>query len=394
MRTNFYIDKSQKDKKGFSPINFYISYQGKKLKFGTGQKVRPEQWDSEKQRAIPGADKGGLLNDLLDVMAEEPFIIERKARINGIDCSVEYLKSNLTYFKPKATGFFDVFEEFIRIEANKNSWTKGTEKRWNHLKDNLTKFNKFYKVEFNSINQDFSNKFIERQIKNGWGNVTTKKAVSMTVQFVRWAFKNNYHTSTSYRDIEIKIKTARPESNVVYLTIEELLKINQVKFKENETGLETARDVLLFSCFTGLRHSDLLNLKRSFIKNDYIHVPTIKTGDVVKIPLTDPARNILKKYEALPGENPIPVISQQKYNDHLKTIGERAGLNDTVTQVHYKGRERIETTLKKHQIISSHIGRKTFVTLAVFLDIPLETTAKITGHRSDAIQAYYDVLDH
>jgi len=33
------------------------------------------------------------------------------------------------------------------------------------------------------------------------------------------------------------------------------------------------------------------------------------------------------------------------------------------------------------------------VTLAVFLEIPLEVAAKITGHQSDAIKAYYDIMD-
>jgi integrase len=392
MKTNFYIDTTQKDRKGMAPINFYISFRGHRLKFYTGQKIAEDNWDKETQRVIPGTKNTAYLNDLLDVIEEEPHTVERIARINKIDCTVEHLKSQLTYFTPKSTSFFDVFEEFINSESVSNSWTASTMKRWKHLKANLEKFNSVYKLEFDSINQTFANKFIKTQTEATWANVTTKKALRMTIQFVNWAHENKKHYSTSYRSIKIKIKQPNPEGNVVYLTLEELSRVNKLTFSEIESGIEKARDVFLFSCFTGLRYSDLQNLKRSDIKGEFLHVHTIKTDETVKVPLTDTAKEILEKYKDLP-VCPIPVISQQKYNDHLKTIGRRAKLDEMVTQVHFKGSERIETTLAKHQLLTSHVGRKTFVTIAVYLDIPLETVAKITGHKSDSIKAYYDIMD-
>ena len=169
--------------------------------------------------------------------------------------------------------------------------------------------------------------------------------------------------------------------------------INNLSFNEDETRYEKAKDVFLFSCFTGLRHSDLFKLRRSNIKGEFLVITSQKTEDSIRVPLTDQAKAILEKYKDSGDINPIPVISQQKYNQYLKHIGFKAELFEMVTQIHYKGRERIETTLPKWQLLTTHIGRKTFVTLAVFLDIPLETVAKITGHKSDAIEAYYRILD-
>jgi integrase len=330
----------------------------------------------------------------LDVLAEEPKQIERSARIGKIDCTIEYIKQNLSYRPNKPDKFLDVMDEFIRIESTANSWTAGTEKRWKHLKSNLEKFNKKYKLEFDSINDSFANSFIETQVKNGWGNVTTKKALQMTIQFVRWANKHKYHTATAYRDIEIKIKQQKKETNVVYLTLDEIAQVNQLTFTEDESRYEKARDVFLFSCFTGLRHSDLIKLKRSSIKGENLVLTSQKTEDSINVSLTDQAKAILEKYKDSGDINPIPVISQQKYNQYLKHIGFKAELFEEITQIHYKGRERIETTLPKWQLLTTHIGRKTFVTLAVFLNIPLETVAKITGHKSDSIEeAYYRILD-
>jgi len=169
--------------------------------------------------------------------------------------------------------------------------------------------------------------------------------------------------------------------------------VNQLSFSENESRYEKTRDVFLFSCFTGLRYSDLANLRRSSIKNGFLVITSQKTEDSIRVPLVDAAKAILDKYKDSGDINPLPVLSQQKYNEYLKHIGKEAKLFDKVTQIHYQGRERIETTLHKWELLTSHVGRKSFVTLAVFLDIPLETVSKITGHKSDAIKAYYDIMD-
>jgi hypothetical protein len=37
------------------------------------------------------------------------------------------------------------------------------------------------------------------------------------------------------------------------------------------------------------------------------------------------------------------------------------------------------------------MGRRTFLRSAVFLDIPLEAVCRITGYRSEAVKAFYDI---
>jgi hypothetical protein len=102
---------------------------------------------------------------------------------------------------------------------------------------------------------------------------------------------------------------------------------------------------------------------------------------------------ILEKYRDSDDINPVPVVSQQKYNEYLKVIGKRAKLNKKTTQIHYKGRQRIETTNPKWQLLTAHVGRKTFIAMAVFLGIPMETVSRITGLKIDSIRVFYDVPD-
>jgi len=335
MRARFYLLKKLKDKEGAAPIYINIHHRSHRLRYYTGQRIKESDWDNENQRAKSSYIGHESLNDLLDVLADEPKKIERNARISGIDCSIEYLKEQLSYNKSKPGGFLEIMEEFIKLESQKNSWTKGTEKRWRYVKNDLSKFDKKYKLEFDSINDNFAQAFINYHVNEGWGNVTIKKHISCVIQFMKWSRKKGYHATTAYRDIEVGIRQQKPETNVVYLTIDELARVNQLSFNGDETRYEKARDVFLFSCFTGLRHSDLLKLRRSNIKGEFLVITSQKTEDSIRVPLTDPAKAILDKYRDSGDINPIPVISQQKNNEYLKHIGKKAKLFDKVTQIHY-----------------------------------------------------------
>jgi len=393
MRARFYLIKKLVDSEGAAPIYINIHHRSHRLRYYSGERIKQGDWNTEEQRAKSSYIGHASLNDLLDVLAEEPRTIERNARIAGIDCTVEYLKEQLSYNKAKPKDFIGVVDDFIREESLRNSWSSGTEKKWRFFKNNLARFNKNYRLELDSINNRFAQAYISAMVKQGWENVLIRNHISMAIQFASWARRNGFHTSTAYRNMEVNIPTQKPETNVAYLTIEEIARVNQLSFSENETRFEKARDVFLFSCVTGLRYSDLKNIRQSNIKYNYLIITSQETEDSIRVPLVDLAKSILEKYKGSGDINPIPVFSQQRYNEYLKEIGKRAELYEKVTQIQYKGRERIEITLPKWQLLTSHAGRKTFVTIAVFLGIPLETVSKIIGRKSDAFKPYYDIPD-
>lgn len=393
MRARYYLIKRLVDSEGAAPIYINIHHRSHRLRYYIGERIKSDDWSPEKQRAKSSYIGHASLNDLLDALAEEPRTIERNARIAGIDCTVEYLKEQLSYNKAKSIDFIGVLDKFIKEESLRNNWSSGTEKKWRFFRNNLARFNKKYRLEFKSIKDQFAKAFVVAMVNQGWGNVIIKNHISMTIQFVKWARRKGYHTSTAYRDIDVNIRTQKAETNVVYLTIEEIARVNQLTFNLNETRFEKTRDVFLFSCVTGLRYSDLKKLRRSSIKYNYLIIISSNTAESIRVPLVDLAKAILDKYKDSGDINPVPVVSQQRYNEYLKVIGKRAKLTEEVTQIHYKGRERIEATLPKWQLLTAHVSRKTFLKLAVFLDIPIETVSKITGYRSDAIKSYYNIQE-
>lgn len=95
----------------------------------------------------------------------------------------------------------------------------------------------------------------------------------------------------------------------------------------------------------------------------------------------------------LPKNKALPVISNQKFNEYLKDLGKLAEFNDPETIVYYKGNERVEETFKKWQLLSTHAGRKTFVSNALFFNIPAEVIMSWTGHKDHRVmENYYKII--
>ena len=77
----------------------------------------------------------------------------------------------------------------------------------------------------------------------------------------------------------------------------------------------------------------------------------------------------------------LPVISNQKTNEYIKELAELAEINEPVMITKYRGVEAIEFKEPKHNFISSHTARRTFVTLSLEKGMRPETVMEITGHK-------------
>ena len=86
--------------------------------------------------------------------------------------------------------------------------------------------------------------------------------------------------------------------------------------------------------------------------------------------------------------------SLAKMNDYLKTLGKLCNIDAPTTITYYKGNERIEEILPKYELLSSHIGRRTFICNALMLGIAPNIVMKWTGH-SDyaAMKPYIEIAD-
>ena len=90
---------------------------------------------------------------------------------------------------------------------------------------------------------------------------------------------------------------------------------------------------------------------------------------------------------------PLPVISNPAMNEALKKIGQLANFNEQHRVVYFKGRDRFEEVHPKHELLTTHCGRRTFIVNALFLGIPAEVVMSWTGHADyKAMKPYIKIV--
>ena len=89
-------------------------------------------------------------------------------------------------------------------------------------------------------------------------------------------------------------------------------------------------------------------------------------------------------------------ISDQKYNDYIKVLGKRAGI-DTIIKAKARkkvknGYRNVETKGEKYRFISSHTFRRTALTRLYQIGIPEYHILQISGHsKSETLHTYLGI---
>jgi integrase len=163
----------------------------------------------------------------------------------------------------------------------------------------------------------------------------------------------------------------KPETKREYLTFEEIKLL-----MKTDLGNKNVKDAFLFSCFSGLRYSDVRNLKWENIRANTIEYIQKKTKSVEYLPLSKTALNILnsRKTETANSQDVIfPLPAKPVIWQHIQDWAEDA-------------------EIVKH--ISFHTARHTFATLSLTQGIDLYTVSKLLGHKDiSTTQVYAKIID-
>ena len=212
--------------------------------------------------------------------------------------------------------------------------------------------------------------------------------------FLNWATDRGYNTNTAYKTFRPTLKST--QKKVIYLTKEEILKMKNLVLPEGKEYLDPIRDVFLFCCFTGLRHSDAYGLRRTDVKGNHIEVTTVKTADSLSIELNDVSRSILDKYRDVDfkDNHALPFYTNQAMNRDIKELCRLAGIDEEIRVTTYKGNERIDGIHPKWGLVGTHTGRRTFIVNALSRGISPNIVMKWTGHSDyKAMKPYIDIVD-
>ena len=392
------------------PIRMRVNFASKRIEFTTGYRIDSAKWDADKQRVKNGCSNklkqsaSEINASLLEYYTEIQSIFKR-FEVEDVMPTPEQIKEAFNALhkpvseepKPKKEtlpcDFFQVFDDFVEDCGRQNNWTDSTFEKFAAVKNHLTNFREGLTFEF--FDERGLNDYVGylRDVKE-MRNTTIGKQLSFLKWFLRWAFKKGVHQNNAYDSYKPKLKST--QKKIIFLTWDELNRLREFKIPSNKQALERVRDVFLFQCFTGLRYSDVFNLRRSDIKGDHIEVTTVKTSDSLIIELNNHSKAILDKYKdvAFEDDKVLPVITNQKMNDYLKELAELAGIDEPIRQTYYKGNERIDEVTPKYALLGTHAGRRTFICNALALGIPPQVVMKWTGHSDyKAMKPYIDIAD-
>ena len=390
------------------PIRMRVNFASKRIEFTTGYRIDAEKWDTDKQRVRNGCtnklkQSASEINDSLLGYYTEVQEIFKKFEVEEIMPTPEQIKEAFNALhkpieevKPRKStpnAFYKVFDEFVRDCGRQNDWTDSTYEKFAAVKNHLMNFRDGLTFDF--FDEKGLNDYVTylRDVKE-MRNSTIGKQLSFLKWFLRWAFKKGLHQNNAYDSYKPKLKST--QKKIIFLTWEELSKLREFEIPAAKQALDRVRDVFLFQCFTGLRYSDVFNLRRSDIKGDHIEVTTVKTSDSLIIELNNHSKAILDKYKdvAFEDDKVLPVITNQKMNDYLKELAELVGIDEPVRQTYYRGNERIDEVTPKYALLGTHAGRRTFICNALALGIPPQVVMKWTGHSDyKAMKPYIDIAD-
>ena len=394
------------------PIRMRVNFASQRIEFTTGYRIDVAKWDVDKQRVKNGCTNKlkqsaseinvallGYYTELQEIfkrfeVAEiVPSPAEVKEAFNNRYGQNEKIELASADTSNVPSNFYEAFDDFVRVCGRQNDWTHSTFEKFAAVKNHLKNFRS--ELSFDFFDEEGLTEYVQylREVRE-MRNSTIGKQLSFLKWFLRWSFKQGMHSNNAYDTFKPKLKDT--QKKIIFLTWEELNKLREFKIPPTKQALERVRDVFLFQCFTGLRYSDVFNLRRSDIKGDHIEVTTVKTSDSLIIELNDHSKAILEKYKDVEFENDkaLPVITNQKMNDYLKELAELAEINEPVRQTYYKGNERIDEVTPKYALLGTHAGRRTFICNALALGIPPQVVMKWTGHSDyKAMKPYIDIAD-
>ena len=371
-----------RDKQNQVPIMLDYSF-GKRLRISTKMFVNPNDWDQAKQR-VKGTDPdSGPKNYRLTTIRGKLLNIETDGIRDNIKLTVAYIKTKLSpaiLIKGDATSqkfFTDTWNEFVK-QPNKNESTRRNyENTLAVLRDFCT--TKERKLTLDEINNDFYEELVsyffnERKLVRN----TVGKYVKNLKAFMSYCNHKGFITSLEFKDFEV----FKDQQLITYLTVEEIRKLKGVKL---ETELQdAARDLFLFMCFSGLRYCDTQQITPGNIRHDFIQFTTVKTKSPQGTPITPQAKEILAKYD-----NCLPKLLIHTFNTNLKTIAEKAGFNQETTKVRFVGADRTEIKKPMYQFFSSHLAKRTFISLYFRRGGSMETLMKTTGNKDRKTMKHY-----
>lgn len=389
------------------PVRLRVSWSGRRCDLSLGVSYNAAKWSKETGRARPNTrndykqtatEVNGLIEDAVR-WVDAWFV---KCEVSGCEVSPRRLADAFNVeFKKKNSGGGGVEDlrallvRFIVESAKVRGWSHNTCRKYTSLRAAFAR----YDLRLSDFGSDFLSRYVGDAIKNGMKNSSIARNVGVFKFFGRWLLNNGYAVG-DVSDFDVRLKWTNGAGKAVifleWLELSALLAAADGGVFGGTPGAVV--DMFLFSCFSGLRYSDVSALRVGDVRDGKIHVVTQKTTAALEIELNKYTKRIYDKYSGIVGSSPdsllFPPHTSQTCNRELKVCFRRLGLCRMVEKISFCGSERLQISSPLCDVVSFHAARRTFVVECLRRGIAPAVIMKWTGHSDySAMKPYIEIVD-
>ncbi len=395
MNINYFLDKRQ-NRKGECLIFLYVRSNAQQVKVSTGLKIKPAYWDIKRQRVkstfVGCPELNARLQDLYSHTLKCGIrLSEGKLKANELKEEVKHNIQGGEMASPQKE-FDTALQDWL--EYSEGILSIGTTKKYKTLVNDLYRFQKFKSrhLSFDTIDLRFYDQYkhyllTERTSKRfgkGLLDETVAKFIETLKTFMRWSLERGYHSNEAFK----KFKSTRIKKNEnIVLTERELAVLYNFDLSA-KPHLERVRDLFCFACFTGQRWSDIKQYSSFQIENNSWVFRSVKTKKLTRVPFIgycQPALDIIRKYNGA-----LPEITLHQLNKQIKEVGRIVGLDGIVSKTRSSGSDLRTQRGPKYEFMSSHMARRTAVTLLLQRGVPITSVQVLTNHEDIETLMKYD----
>lgn len=313
--------------------------------FSTGVKVTTTQWSDASKMVVKRKDADELNEIIQAYRARANEIISKVVKEGCCDLNVVISQMN---GEDEGTSFI----EYCERRRNERKVCEHTKKRYDVFIKFLKTWGKIKSFQDCNVSKVRAmDEYLHRQDKAQCTIYDYHKYLKL---FINDAMIDGLIEQNPYKFLPFHIGKGEKQY-VDCVTEEQFAAIKKLKL--STPHILHARDLFLFQCYTGLAYSDLASFNYANCEEIggkmFYHAKRTKTDTEFVFQLLKPALEILQKYDFK-----LPKMSNQRYNDYLKAIGQMVGV------------DRLHT----------HMGRATAATLFLSKGMPINIVARVLGH--------------
>ena len=357
-----------------------ISIDAESEQVGTKVSVNPSHWDSSAGRAAGRSQNALQVNKSIDQLTERIKNHHKEIKESLGFVTAELVKNALKGIAQKPLTLMklfkehnDEFEKRVGVDRKKEAHAQYVV-TYNHLSAFIRKKYDADDVTLRSLDLRFYEDF-DLFLRSDRG--LQQKTVHQHLYTLKKITKRAFNQGTLRRDPYMKLFPELPPLKSRHLKLEDLEKLMQYQF--NRANLCRARDLFVFSTFTGLCHADITRLSDEHIEQAedgslWIHMKRQKTGTDFNVRLLEIPLQIIEKYRKERKDNHIFHVYGRTYMGKLlKEIAKICGFGH----------------------ISFHAARHNFGThITLSQGVPIETVSRMMGHKNiSTTQIYAKVTD-